>query len=315
MTWLVEFTGKLIRQIIMLLLAMGIYIIVTLLQARGIVPTPGIQQINNPAEHLTGLMNAQRQISGAPPLRVSPQLSRIASVYVDQYATSGEITIFDAVRVHGDLNANAYYLGGYIHQLPGYVGNMSESRMYQHIVASYPDHIGDAGVRDVGFSVLRGVDGLTYYSLLLAEPLQLTAPLAESAVAGGTSQEAQQEAIVQLLNVARTERGLQPLTVNPYLTATSYNHSLDQARRDRMGHDGSDGSEPFERAARQGYTNFIIGENVLVRNNLHAPGAFDQWWNSPPHLSAMMHPDFREIGIAYARSAQGNYYYTMMLGG
>ncbi len=83
---------------------------------------------------------------------------------------------------------------------------------------------------------------------------------------------------------------------------------------DQMTHDGSDGSQPADRITKTGYVWSTVGENVLQRWDVNAAGAYDQWWNSPPHHQNMMNPVFTEIGLAYARSASGKYFYTMELG-
>jgi uncharacterized protein YkwD len=58
----------------------------------------------------------------------------------------------------------------------------------------------------------------------------------------------------------------------------------------------------------------MFGENVLMRWDMSADGAFDQWWNSPPHHENMMNPEFTEIGVAFTQSEDGAYFYTMVLG-
>lgn len=142
---------------------------------------------------------------------------------------------------------------------------------------------------------------------------QVVSPSASAtpSVAVDTSQEA---LILALVNQARQTQGLGRLSANTVLTRTAQLHSDDQAEHETMTHTGSDGSEPWERAERLGYCYRSFGENVLMRGDVSADGAYDQWWNSPPHKANMLGADFTEIGIAYTRSAGGAYYYTMVLG-
>lgn len=166
---------------------------------------------------------------------------------------------------------------------------------------------------DIGIGRTPAMSGDYYYAILLASPSVLTAPGADSRAVGDASPSGQSRVILDLLNAARQSNNLRPLSLNSALIAAAQRHSDDQAARDLMTHDGSDGTHAAERASAAGYNWRTIAENVLMRLDLHAAGAFDQWWNSPDHLANMLNPDFTQVGIAYARSATGLYYYTMVL--
>jgi len=127
------------------------------------------------------------------------------------------------------------------------------------------------------------------------------------------SQNSQAVAILALVNAARNTAGLSGLRLNEQLTQAALLHSQDQAAQDVMSHDGSDGSKPDTRVTQTGYTWHIVGENVLERGDLDASAAYNQWWDSPPHHENMMNPQFTDIGLGYARSASGRFYYTMVL--
>ena len=124
----------------------------------------------------------------------------------------------------------------------------------------------------------------------------------------------QQMAILDLLNRLRIDNGLHPLQVNVLLQNAAQTHSNDMAQGQFMSHVGSLGTTPSDRATTVGYPWLTVGENVLVRPNMDANGAFQQWFNSQGHYDNMMNPDFEEVGIAYTQSIQGDFYYTMLLG-
>jgi len=138
--------------------------------------------------------------------------------------------------------------------------------------------------------------------------------LVPTPAANDETAQSQEALIVASVNAARALEGMGALRVNASLTTTAQLHSDDQADHDTMTHTGSDGSDPGDRVTRQGYTFARLGENVLMRWDMSADGAFDQWWNSPPHHENMMTPDFIEIGVAFTLSDEGAYYYTMVLG-
>ncbi len=287
------------------------------MQSRPINTVPiSTEIIEDPAAYSLSLANAYRGTLRLPALNLSAPLSQVAQGYAHYYAQEQRIHLLDDVRVRSDLNAQRYYIGGDLRQAygrvePGFgMGDMLRSVMEAEAVVR---HLEDGAVRDMGFGWAESSDGGYYYAVLLTFPEVMTAP--NVGISGAPSQEAQQAEIMRLLNEARAAAGLSPLRVNPNLTTAAYWHSIDMASRERMGHDGTDGTDPPARAIRHGYSRPMVGENVLVRPSLNASGAFDQWWNSPPHFESMMYADFREIGIAYAVSMQGNYYYTMLLGG
>jgi uncharacterized protein YkwD len=263
---------------------------------------------------IVGLANLRRMSESLNPLTVAPGLERIAQRYTETFARNGQAVIYDYTTIQSDLSTEAYYLGGYIYQLSGHAEEQSEEGLVNHVLSVYLSQVLDAGVTDAGFAYMAVPEGGYYYSFLLADPLSVSAPRANLDNPGPATQTGQQAAILELLNAARVEQGMGPLQINTQLHNAAYNHSLDQASRERMTHAGSDNSVSFDRAQRAGYLPIAIAENVLVRNNRHAPGAFDQWWNSPGHYNNMMNPQFTEIGIAYAVSPRGDHYYTMVLG-
>lgn len=127
------------------------------------------------------------------------------------------------------------------------------------------------------------------------------------------AQDAQAWEILTLVNRARNDLGISGLLMSIELVQAAQRHSDDMALEDFLGHQGSDGSWPAGRVSAAGYNWIQVGENVLYRFDLNAQAAFDQWWNSSGHRENMLNPDYVEIGIAWARSASGKYYYTMVL--
>ena len=127
------------------------------------------------------------------------------------------------------------------------------------------------------------------------------------------AQDEQAWTILNLLNADRNAAGLHSLTMNTQLVAAAQRHSNDMANGDFLSHTGSDGSEFWERIADTGYSMTSGAENILFRWDLSATEAYQQWWNSPGHYNNMMNANYVEIGIAWAQSASGKYYYTMVL--
>ena len=140
---------------------------------------------------------------------------------------------------------------------------------------------------------------------LLLSVLPLAAPI--------HAQDDPAQTILTLLNAERSAAGLAPLALNPQLTAAAQRHSDDMAAGDFLDHVGSDGSQFWERILEAGYPMNGGAENILYRWDADPLGAFEQWKESPLHVANMMSPDYTEVGIAWAASASGKYYFTMVL--
>lgn len=274
-----------------------------------------VATVDEPDLYLVQRINEERERTRYPLLRNNHGLTQVANIYTREYQNYNSIYSIESSRLVYDLYTYQYFIGNSVHQIHGMmvdpVSEASLNSVYERLRA----YINDPSIEDIGVSITVNDDGSFYYMVMLASTEKLTSPFAYPSFIGEFSQDGQQNAILTMLNNARAERGLSQLRPNRTLMQVAYNHSLDQAQRDRLGHDGSNGSNPNSRITGAGYNGTATGENVLVRPTPYAAGAFDQWWNSPAHFDAMMHPSFREIGIAFARSPNGHYYYTMALGG
>ena len=62
----------------------------------------------------------------------------------------------------------------------------------------------------------------------------------------------------------RTKNGRKPVVLDARLSQAAAVQSKAQAGRSRIGHDGSDGSKPMQRAARAGFRAKIASENVAA---------------------------------------------------
>ncbi|WP_239126694.1 CAP domain-containing protein [Asanoa siamensis] len=126
--------------------------------------------------------------------------------------------------------------------------------------------------------------------------------------AGGT----EQAKVVTETNKERAANGCGPVTVNAKLTQAAQLHSVDQAEHNKMSHDGSDGSTPWDRSQDAGYDN-AIGENVAMGYR-DAASVMDGWMNSPGHRANILNCDAKAIGVGLAKASDGSPYWTQMFG-
>jgi uncharacterized protein YkwD len=114
-----------------------------------------------------------------------------------------------------------------------------------------------------------------------------------------------------LVNQARSQprtcgdkefKAVPPLAWNSKLATAAKQHARDMASKNRMSHKGSDGSQVWDRAQRNGYNYKAIGENVAM-NPFGIPATVEAWLNSPGHCANIMNQIFSELGAA----ADGEY--------
>lgn len=120
------------------------------------------------------------------------------------------------------------------------------------------------------------------------------------------------EKVVAIVNQERAGGDCPAVKVNTKLARAAQLHSEDQAEHDKMSHDGSDGSTPWQRSERAGYKN-AIGENVAMGYR-DAEAVMEGWMNSPGHRNNIMNCSARAIGMGLARSSDGSPYWTQMFG-
>lgn len=87
------------------------------------------------------------------------------------------------------------------------------------------------------------------------------------------------------------------------------------AAHNYFSHRGKDGSLAGVRATRDGYDWRGIGENIAAGQG-SAQQVVAGWLASPSHCFNIMHPDFTEMGAAYAVNPQSDaaIYWTQVFG-
>jgi uncharacterized protein YkwD len=121
--------------------------------------------------------------------------------------------------------------------------------------------------------------------------------------------------VLSLVNAERGRAGLAPLVRATELDSAAQKHSQSMADNGFFSHTGLDGSSPFDRMRREGYSFVNAGENIAA--GFPAPQAvMDAWMNSPGHRSNILQAAFTEIGIGIAArtGTSGPIYWTQDFG-
>jgi uncharacterized protein YkwD len=121
------------------------------------------------------------------------------------------------------------------------------------------------------------------------------------------------DATLTAINAERTQRGMAPLSPDPRLTKAALAHACDSAARNRMDHEGSDGSDLGDRVERQGYDFRAIAENVAA--GYPSPAAVVQgWMNSSGHRRNILTRNADDVGLGIATARDGTLHWVLNLG-
>lgn len=144
--------------------------------------------------------------------------------------------------------------------------------------------------------------------------LEPQAVVAKSAPTGTTAGGilAPEREMMELINKFRAENNLPPLKFNPLMCQISRKHSENMGRLRQLNH-VLEGKGPGERCREAGYQNYR-GENCAAGSRGEPPMFFQLWVNSSGHRQNMLGP-WSEMGVGYARTADGSEdYWTTLFG-
>jgi uncharacterized protein YkwD len=106
----------------------------------------------------------------------------------------------------------------------------------------------------------------------------------------------------------------EPLSMNPHLRCAARKHSLDMVNRNYFDHVNPDGEDPGARIKKAGLRGVSWGENIAAG----FPGAgatIEQWMESDGHCANVMRPEFRTLGVGYAKGGEWGHLWTQNFGG
>jgi uncharacterized protein YkwD len=119
--------------------------------------------------------------------------------------------------------------------------------------------------------------------------------------------------LLDLHNQHRAKAGAGVLTLNATLQSVAQAHAEECAERDKLTHQGSDGSWPWDRAKRAGYPSGNVSENAGW--NYQSPAdAVAGWMGSGGHRRNLLNPAYVEAGFGYAVGNSGPYWIAMFGG-
>src|SRR4051812_9690140 len=107
---------------------------------------------------------------------------------------------------------------------------------------------------------------------------------------------------ITLVNEARAQAGLPPLSENDILGRVAVAYSQRMANENFYGHADPQGKLVNDRIAATSYLAQMSAENI-ARGQPDPAKVVDDWLHSPGHRANIMNPALREIGAGYAFTA------------
>lgn len=150
-----------------------------------------------------------------------------------------------------------------------------------------------------------------------AVPVLVSSP--GSTPAGGTPLPANTETataeVVRLTNQYRLKHGQRALVVSPKLTDAARLHAEQMAAYQRLEHNISGARYPNLQSRLEAvrYAYATAGENIAW-NQPGADAVMNTWLNSTGHRANILNAEVTEIGVAVARSSNGEPYWIQVFG-
>lgn len=140
----------------------------------------------------------------------------------------------------------------------------------------------------------------------------LTATNPALAMSASPSQESQleqaysEQSFLTLINDARIEYGLTPLSLDSRLSQAAYAKALDMVKAGYWDHfRPSDSKAPWTFIEESGYSYQSAGEN-LARGYETPQGITRAWMASPSHRANVLGTDYKNMGLACVRVYRAN---------
>ena len=259
-----------------------------LLLVTALSPAPDLERVR---QELLLRLNEERELAGAPPLRLVPVLSQAAQQHAEETGRRGSSGGTEAVQAR--LGAMGYVAHTWNESFVVSWGDPRE------VIARWRADRRTQGLspqfRDVGIGIAE-YRGVPFYAFLFGWHqgdwfARETAALRDL--------EAVRAEMLARVNAARRSAGLPPLRRSPDLDRAAQEHARDLLARGYYEHVSPEGSTPLSRASAAGYTADLIAENL---HQLTAPveAVLDDWLRSPGHRRNLLDPGASDLGVGLA---------------
>jgi uncharacterized YkwD family protein len=136
------------------------------------------------------------------------------------------------------------------------------------------------------------------------------APTTPSNPAPSSGLTADESKMVNLVNQARTEQGVKPLSVNSQLVTLARRKSQDMVDKNYFSHTSPTYGSPFDMMKNAGIKYSTAGENIAGAATTES--AHQNLMNSPGHRANILNSSFTQIGIGIVSGSQYGKIFTQM---
>jgi hypothetical protein len=113
----------------------------------------------------------------------------------------------------------------------------------------------------------------------------------------GYSSEITSQKVFELTNQERQKNNLEALHYNSTLSESAKKKAEDMFKNDYWAHTSPQGKTPWDFLNEVGYQYTVAGEN-LAKDFSNNDSVIKAWMKSPSHKANILHPKYKEIGIA-----------------
>lgn len=117
--------------------------------------------------------------------------------------------------------------------------------------------------------------------------------------------------VIRLVNIERSNRGLELLKANWQLSRVARYKSADMRDKNYFSHTSPTYGSPFKMMEDFGLRFSSAGENIAMGQKTPKE-VMNAWMNSPGHRSNILSPSFSEIGVGVAKDKHGRIWWTQM---
>lgn len=142
---------------------------------------------------------------------------------------------------------------------------------------------------------------------LLDAPYSVYLPLVERGEKYPPANRAYEREVLRLVNEQRAAAGLGPLVEDPALTQAARRHAMDMALHTFASHTGSDGSDPWQRIAEEGFVGGNRGEAASLGWPTPSTAVLDGWMKSTPHREILLDAAANRVGVGTYPISTGAY--------
>lgn len=116
--------------------------------------------------------------------------------------------------------------------------------------------------------------------------------------------------VVAWINAERQARGLAALRESGALHESATRHACDMAGARSMVHRLPGGPSFTQRLRKSGYRYRAANENIAMTSSQSVAQVTSMWRDSPKHLTNVLDPKVREIGVGIAQNGEQVYWVT-----